>query len=70
MKEKIQNIVIDVNVGELLEQIETEYLLCELSKRSLIYLDITTLIRDTIDKDELNILKKEILEIIKFKEGK
>ena len=61
--EKRQSIVIDINVKEILEQIETDYLLCELSRRSLIYLDITTLIRDTLNKDELEILKKEISKI-------
>ncbi|EOH4355003.1 hypothetical protein ACLQ0U_001811 [Campylobacter jejuni] len=68
MKEKVQNISIDVNVEELLEQVETEYLLHELSGRPLLYADIMSLIRDTLDEDELKILKKEVHQMIKEKQ--
>ncbi|EAL6382195.1 hypothetical protein DSU39_09310 [Campylobacter jejuni] len=65
MKEKVQNISIDVNVEEILEQVETEYLLHELSRRPLLYVDIISLIWDTLDEDELKILKKEVHQMIK-----
>ncbi|RTJ78317.1 hypothetical protein [Campylobacter jejuni] len=70
MKEKMQNIEIDVNVEELLEQVETEYLLHELSRRLLLYEDIMSLIRDTLDEDELKILKKEVHQLIKVTKEK
>lgn len=70
MKGKMQNIEIDVNVGEVLEQIETEYLLHELSRRLLLYTDIISLIRDTLDEDELKTLKKEVHQMIKVTKEK
>ncbi|EDC2909440.1 hypothetical protein IDD31_001160 [Campylobacter coli] len=45
MKEKVQNISIDVNVEELLEQVETEYLLHELRRRPLLYVDIISFLK-------------------------
>lgn len=65
---KCQNISIDINIGELLEQIKTEYLLDELENRTLFYLDIMGIIKDKFDKEELVSLKKEISKIIKFKD--
>lgn len=65
---KCQNISIDINIGELLEQIKTEYLLDELENRTLFYLDIMRIINDKFDKEELVALKKEISKIIKFKD--
>ncbi|HFV1620357.1 TPA: hypothetical protein ACH6AG_001518 [Campylobacter jejuni] len=70
MKGKMQNIEIDVNVGEVLEQVETEYLLHELSRRLLLYTDIISLIRDTLDEDELKTLKKEVHQMIKVTKEK
>ncbi|ECH5493899.1 hypothetical protein FPY52_05995 [Campylobacter coli] len=65
---RCENISIDVNVEELLEQVETEYLLHELSRRPLLYVDIISLIWATLDEDELKILKKEIRQMIKEKQ--
>ncbi|RTI48595.1 hypothetical protein C3I27_04020 [Campylobacter jejuni] len=70
MKGKMQNIEIDVNVGEVLGQIETEYLLHELSVRPLLYTDIISLIRDTLDEDELKTLKNEVHQMIKVTKEK
>ncbi|ELK4692754.1 hypothetical protein Q6807_001467 [Campylobacter coli] len=59
MKEKVQNISIDVNVEELLEQVETEYLLHELRRRPLLYVDIISLVQTIKEKLSLIQMIKE-----------